>query len=142
MKVHKKDNINPDNKIPKKLLLRAIRQKFDSHEELGKALGGIKKQAVSGAINRQSDKFLEKLEKLGIDLSTINRGDNNITNSNFKAGGDQKILSEGSEEQNSILLNNIISQLSDFGNRIRKLEEFVDRVKEHPGKPIPGEGRH
>lgn len=71
-KLRKSLNIPVDKKIPRKLLLRAIRQKYDTLDELGKVLG-ISKQSVSDAINRQTEKFMQRLtDKAGIDLSTIN----------------------------------------------------------------------
>jgi DNA-binding transcriptional regulator GbsR (MarR family) len=71
-KIRKYPNESDLKKIPRKSLLRAIRQKYDTLDELGKALG-ISKQSVSDAINRQTDKFMQKLtEKAGIDLRLVN----------------------------------------------------------------------
>jgi DNA-binding MarR family transcriptional regulator len=70
-KISKYLNIPVDKKVPRKLLIRAIRQKYDTLDELGEALG-ISKQSVSDAINRQTDKFMQRLaDKAGIDLSAI-----------------------------------------------------------------------
>ena len=69
--IRKNLNVLADKKIPRKLLIRAIRLKYDTLDEFGKVLG-ISKQSVSDAINRQTDKFMQRLtDKAGIDLNVI-----------------------------------------------------------------------
>jgi predicted DNA-binding protein YlxM (UPF0122 family) len=71
--VQKNINSPLDKKVSRKLLLRAIRQKYDTLEELGKKLG-VSKQSVSDALNRQTEKFMQRLtDKAGIDLTALDR---------------------------------------------------------------------
>ncbi|MGA7720475.1 MAG: hypothetical protein WCA84_04785 [Ignavibacteriaceae bacterium] len=113
-------NIPVDKKIPRKLLLRAIRQKYDTLDELGKVLG-ISKQSVSDAINRQTEKFMQRLtDKAGIDLSTIN----SPIILNNKSGSLKNGL-----ENNSHSSKNAENELEELKIDVKQKRNYIDRLE-------------
>jgi DNA-binding transcriptional regulator GbsR (MarR family) len=119
-KISKYLNIPVDKKVPRKLLIRAIRQKYDTLDELGEALG-ISKQSVSDAINRQTDKFMQRLaDKAGIDLSTINSqiiSDNKFGNI------------KGDIEFNSHSSNNAQEEIKELKRDLKQKRNYIDRLE-------------
>jgi DNA-binding transcriptional regulator GbsR (MarR family) len=126
-KIRKYPNLSEDKKIPRKSLLRAIRQKYDTLGELGKALG-ISKQSVSDAINRQTDKFMQRLvDKAGIDLSAISGqiiSDNKFGN----IKGDIEFNSHSKNRQDDI--EEIKKDLKQKRNYIEMLEKENKELRE------------
>jgi DNA-binding transcriptional regulator GbsR (MarR family) len=127
-KIRYSSNIQAGKKIPRKLLLRVIRQKYDTLEELGDALG-ISKQSISDAINRQTDKFMQRLtDKAGIDLSTIN---SQIISDNKISGikGDVKINSHSSNIAQEEI-EELKTDLKQKRNYIARLEKENKELRE------------
>ena len=119
--VRKDINIPAVNKVPRKLLLRAIRQKYDTLDELGKKLG-ISKQSVSDALNRQTEKFMQRLtDKAGIDLSALNSP--KIPETKF-GNQTQEELEELKRELRQ--KRNYIDRLE---NEIKELKELLYKIK-------------
>ena len=115
-------------------IIKAIVLHFGSVDNFAKKIKTSRENIYQKA-KRQTAKFIGSLRDEGIELDHLNN--NNILNSSFISRENQSIP-KNNEDINTILLNNIINQLSDFGNRIRKIEEFIERIKEHSGKPVPG----
>jgi DNA-binding transcriptional regulator GbsR (MarR family) len=118
--IHKNLKNPVDKKIPRKLLIRAIRQKYDTLDDLGKALG-ISKQSVSDAINRQTDKFMQRLaEKAGIDLSLINR----------PIISDKKFVNVKNEvEINSHSSNHAREEIEELKRDLKQKSNYIDMLE-------------
>jgi DNA-binding transcriptional regulator GbsR (MarR family) len=134
-KIRKYPNESEFKKIPRKTLLRAIRQKYDTLDELGKALG-ISKQSVSDAINRQTDKFMQKLtDTAGIDLGSVNSqivSDNKFRN----IKGDMGFYSGSNNRQEDIEelkkdLKQKINYIEILEKENKELKELLSKNKGH-----------
>jgi biotin operon repressor len=119
--VRKNINIPSVKKVPRKLLLRAIRQKYDTLDELGKKLG-ISKQSVSDALNRQTEKFMQRLsDKAGIDLSALHSPKISDTKLGNQAQQEIEELKRDLRQKR-----NYIDRLE---NEIKELKELLYKIK-------------
>ena len=128
----KKFSYNPDE------IIKLIVIQFGSIENFAKRMGYTRANFYQG-VKSQTAKFIGSLKDAGADLSSLDYG-NSISSPSSKSERNQNILNNNVDVI-SILLNNIINQLSDYGNRIRKVEEFIELIKENKGKPIPSKKR-
>jgi flagellar motility protein MotE (MotC chaperone) len=113
-------------KVPRKLLLRVIRQKYDTLDELGKKLG-ISKQSVSDALNRQTEKFMQRLtDKAGIDLSALNNPEISDTKFGNQAQQEMEELKRDLRQKSNYIdrLENEIKELKEMLYKNKKLKHL------------------